>query len=432
MDGQLAVLSREVALLTASLQREKQRRAAVAEHAREAEHRAAAATQRLRQVDYANRRLEERLEAAQTASDERLQVKISAASDEDAKKMARLEADVAHLLARLAEASQAQEELQKERDLALTTAEEATAAAAEAETRQAAEAAAAGPGPGEVGAAVVELQAIVPQYRASIAALQGRVAVLGKQLEAAQGEAAAAAADAVRWRAAAEAGEASFAGAAVKAHAQEAAALAAASSQQAAQAAAEAEAARWRRHAEEAEGAAAATAAQAQRSQREAQAAARLAAAQTDTIARLEATVREQQEDILAALALVCAPGGGHTPPLRRYREEVERGEAAGGELPLEGIDASLDLLEKRVGVKEGPAAAPQEATGASGGSGEDWTIPAAGAPVTQALPEKQRIKAALSPTKVPKQRRSGGGAPAMTALAADIAALRDALRQVL
>ena len=68
--SQLASLSREIATLTASLQREKQRRAAIAAHAKDMEHRANESEKKLCQVQYANRKLEEELSTLKQNSEE--------------------------------------------------------------------------------------------------------------------------------------------------------------------------------------------------------------------------------------------------------------------------------------------------------------------------------------------------------------------------
>lgn len=60
-NNQLTPLTREIATLTATLQREKHRRAAIASHAKEVEHRADTAEMKLKQVQYANKKLEEEL-----------------------------------------------------------------------------------------------------------------------------------------------------------------------------------------------------------------------------------------------------------------------------------------------------------------------------------------------------------------------------------
>lgn len=57
----LTSLTREIATLTATLQRERQRRSAIAAHAKDVEHRADAAEMKLKQVQYANKKLEEEL-----------------------------------------------------------------------------------------------------------------------------------------------------------------------------------------------------------------------------------------------------------------------------------------------------------------------------------------------------------------------------------
>lgn len=69
--SQLASLSREIATLTASLQREKQRRAAIAAHAKDMEHRANECEKKLCQVQYANKKLEEELNQAKQTSEEK-------------------------------------------------------------------------------------------------------------------------------------------------------------------------------------------------------------------------------------------------------------------------------------------------------------------------------------------------------------------------
>jgi hypothetical protein len=54
-------LTREIATLTATLQRERQRRAAIASHAKEIEQRCSSAEFKLKQIQYANKKLEEEL-----------------------------------------------------------------------------------------------------------------------------------------------------------------------------------------------------------------------------------------------------------------------------------------------------------------------------------------------------------------------------------
>lgn len=373
--GEIRTLFREVATLTASLQRETQRRSAIASRAKEQEIELAAAQQKLRQVQYANKRLEE--EIALLKSEGGVSERVPPAH---------------------------------------------TAAATIAPSPEPAPQPSQPQPTGDVGHAVHELEAIVPRYRSAIAALQSRVSLLQSQHAAVAKERDQLQGEATTWREAAEQHKAAFIEASAKLHTQEAAALASASSAAARLEQAGSSAASWRRSCQQAEAAAAEARAAAETAQRELLVQKKLVATQVETIARLEQTVREQQEDIIAALDLVC-----HRSPAPPQNAR-----------PVETSSPEMLL----VGEKARNVPARQEATASASwvdglDNGEDWSIPAGStaAKESQGTLEKgaQRREAlAPSPVKQKLEARSGGGAGGMAQLAADIAALQSALKDIL
>jgi hypothetical protein len=296
-----------------------------------------------------------------------------------------------------------------------------------------------------------ELAAIVPQYRASILALQGRIAVLNKQLEQVTAEKNKMQQDAARWRNAAQRNEACFADVAVKLHTQEAASLASKTSSQQLSARLEAELATLKQQYAMAEKELKEARNAAQQAQQAVNSQQTLLSTQSNAITRLETTVKEQQEDIIAALDLVChrnGSGGGNASNTNQF-----------------DIDAIIDFLDAT-----GVSTKPETSSGVEEG---DWTIPAdSGAAAAAAaadddddrvgdedsletwlhnpffedsiknntgLQQQQQIKMKKkvtiqqqhAPTNSKNQKNSLHNSAEMADLANDIAALRDALQRV-
>ena len=349
----------------------------------------------------------------------------------------------------------------------------------------------------EVDAAVQQLQAIVPQYRASIAALQGRVAVLNKQLVKTTGERDEFQIEVTRWKEAAKKNEACFAGAAAKLHSNEAASLAAVTSSQALTARLEGEVSSLRHRCSRVENEAGEARNAAQHAQQVVDSQSKLLESQADTIARLESTIREQQEDIIAALDLVCHrttcaldPGFSPQHASQEPRATGTRGNKE-STTDWENINNNRDippslgnlaqgsggLFNTTKGVSTTTAAAGGVAAAGAGYSYlQDWSIPAENSnkyrgnlgashgynnnnstalnssfdvfgSSSAALHEQgfamnaggsKRPGTAMGKTSRPSSaagksgkggvRKSGG----MAELAADIAALKDALKQVM
>jgi len=303
----------------------------------------------------------------------------------------------------------------------------------------------------DVDSAMKEFTAIIPQYRASIVALQGRIALLNKQLQKAAAERAQLQRDASTWRDAAQRNEACFADVAAKLHTQEAASLASKTSSQQLTARLESEVSSLkqqhaiaRKELEEARHAAR-QAQQAVDSQQE------LLDTQSNTIARLETTVREQQEDIIAALDLVCnQTTSGSASDLAGARATD-----TSTNLNKFDIDANLNFLDT-IGVPGKPTISAS--TPAGGDKIEDWTIPAAIAAAAGGgdnsgednletwltNPSFDSMDTKTSATNGMKSKMKIEQHPALTSkiknqqsvemqdLASDIAALKDALQLVL
>ncbi len=277
-----------------------------------------------------------------------------------------------------------------------------------------------------VDAAMNELAAIVPQYRASILALQGRIAILNKQLEQTTAERDHRERDAAAWRDASQRNEARFAEISATLHTQEA--ELSFSRQQHSMVEAELKKARFE-------------AQQAVDSQQ------KLLETQSNTISRLETTVREQQEDIIAALDLVChrsSGGGGATTKNTVGVDELH-------------IDANLDFLDT-LGISANPVITAKT-TGATDDDDDDenWTIAAeknlssGGEDSLETwlhepsfasknpFPIKEKTSTAAEANKIKKLHKNkisknagSGSSSEMADLASDIAALRDALQLVL
>jgi hypothetical protein len=318
-----------------------------------------------------------------------------------------------------------------------------------------------------------ELTAIIPQYRASILALQGRIAVLNKQLEKVTAEKNQLQRDAASWRDAAQRNEASFAEVAAKLHTQEAASLASMTSSQQLAARLESELASLRQQHTVAEKELKEAQCAAQQAQQAVESQQKLLNTQSNTISRLETTVREQQEDIIAALDLVChqtpSGGGGGLVGAAPVSAHLAAGVNSDGNRENEiDIDANLDFLDT-LGVSNSSKQPMNRAAAAAAiGEGkaradENWTIPAAsGAGVAGAngihSDDGDNLETWLhdssfttttsknpSPMKMKKInnkifaenidnkiQKINHNSVAMADLATDIAALRDALQRVL
>ena len=268
--AQVAALSREVATLTASLHRERQRRAAIAQHAREAEQRAAVAVQTQRRLEYANRKLEQ--DIAQMKSDGE---KDTTSTNNNSNNISRqeLEAQVAALKAQLKEAT-------------VTTA--ATAPPPTDDTFE-------------------ELHNVLPQYRASISSLQGKIALVTKQLEQTAAQRVAAEQEAAKWKSTAQRLEVVHAEATARLHTQEL-----------------------------------------------------TNAKLTETIRNLESVVQEQKEDVLAALDLVyqqSSSAGGTPRNGLSYNNNGLFNKT--NEKVLEDIDMRLEYLEKLASPSVPPLLGP-------------------------------------------------------------------------
>jgi len=269
MEGQsdnprIHCLLREVASLTASLQRETQRRINISAIAKEQERLIGDTQRKLRQVQYANQKLENELKILKTGE-----------STKSPSPETPLHAEVERLQHALS-------------DLQATS---TRACVSE---------------PSGVDSAVKQLEAIVPRHRATIAALQSRISVLTSQVsevslqrDELQKEVEASHQQVQHYRTA-------FAEASAKLHSQEAAALEETSTRSATVSALQAEVAAWAKRCQAAEAAVQEAEAQTQQLKRQLEATTQLAATQAETIVQLEETVNEQQDDILAALDLVC------------------------------------------------------------------------------------------------------------------------------
>ncbi|KAG7668302.1 hypothetical protein Ndes2526B_g00972 [Nannochloris sp. 'desiccata'] len=437
-NNQLTPLTREIATLTATLQREKHRRAAIASHAKEVEHRADTAEMKLKQVQYANKKLEEELNSFKENEAE------NRACDEE---NAKLKAQVAQLRADLIENQARQQELL---ELQVDSINAPSAAAAPAAVPR--------PSPSlastsnhDVDTAMKELSAIIPQYRASILALQGRIAVLNKQLEQLTAERDQLQRDASTWRDAAERNEACFAGVAAKLHTQEADSLASKTSSQQRTARLESEISLLQQQHATAKKELKEARYAAQQAQQAVDSQQKLLNTQSNTIARLETTVREQQEDIIAALDLVChKTGGGNGVPLAGTS-----GTDMSKNIKKCDIDASLDFLDT-IGAPGKPKQTARARASAGGGDVEDWTIPASTAgggdidgeddlqtwlhnPSFDSMDAKNKANNGMKGNmkiqqqqQAPPSKTKSHNSAEMQDLAADISALRDALQRVL
>ena len=325
----------------------------------------------------------------------------------------------------------------------------------------------------DVDTAIQEIEAIVPQYRAAIAALQGRNAILAKQLQKCTAENLHLSKEAARFKAAAERNSASFATSAAKMHSQEAAALKAVSTSRDTQNRLENEVLLWQRKFKDAAAEVADLKGVVKTGQEELVGQGKLLTMQSDTICRLEATVREQQEDIIAALDLVCNREVAHKcSPLESmlYSEEHHLGgmnqEIGGSPGVILGVGKSVQQHHGFVPIQEEDCSGKkrsfddeldlleEEVVAAMDFDDDDahWTIPAAtnakegqrgldnddkdakNVDISAAAAAKKHISASpvnrkVSSSSPRKVQRSGAH---MAELAADITALRNALKLVL
>jgi hypothetical protein len=285
-------------------------------------------------------------------------------------------------------------------------------------------AAAAAPAAAAPAAAVEELQAVLPQYRAAAAQLQGRATVLKTQLSAAAAERDDLRAQAATWHDAAARHEAAYAQAAAKLATFEVQALSSSAAAQERSDQLAAEVARLRQRCAALEAGGKAAREEAARAQHALRAKAALAAAQLETIERLEGTVVEQQADIGAALNLVC----DHSPALARA---AGLGGGGGGEAAV--LDFELDDARGAQAADEDAHHAPGCCCCAEHDGAAAWSIPAGGRaaadewlhePLGPGLGGKAALRAAAP--------SAPAGRTPLHDVAADIAALQQALRQAL
>lgn len=246
-----------------------------------------------------------------------------------------------------------------------------------------------------VDVAVRELQAIVPQYRAAANALQGHASVLKAQLSEAVKERDELLSEATTWRQAAEKHESLFATTAAKLHAQEAKSMAETAALQEQCDGLTAQLHEAEKQCAAAERAAADAEHRMKFLQTELRDKERVCAAQEETIVQLEGTVKEQQEDIVAALNLAA---GRPTEGSHALKTAKERGFSSYGTAPRKG-PSNVGLMEAGV----------EERQQHGGSDGQHWRIGAGGG-----------------------GQRAQVGVEGDRDIGAEILSLKDALRQAL
>lgn len=290
------------------------------------------------------------------------------------------------------------------------------------------------------------------------------MAVLNKQLEKTTAERDELQIEATRWREMAKRNEASFAGAAAKLHSQEAASIAAVTSSQAAAARLEGEVSALRQRCFVAESEAQEARSAAQQAQHALDSQSKLLEAQSDTISRLESTIREQQEDIIAALDLVChrsaTPGidpgftPQHAPHAAHEHVTAKEHNTAWENLDFNRDDVpNLPSFKAATGGGTTTSRAAAADPAASAFPLSDWSIPAEHTTTTNnkrtsnpygytadTTFESSTYGGATSSVLERMTKETAGGfgkaglkkGGGMAELAEDIAALRDALKHVM
>lgn len=281
-------LSREIASLTASLHRETQRRLAIAAHAKEQEVVIAELKQQLCASQYANKKLEHEIEKASSSRETQHQHLIY-------EENARLIAENERLQHQL------QETVQKNTPRSAARDHEHGHNHIPDDAQQKPPS----PPPPSVEKEIEKLHAVVPQYRAAATALQSHASLLQTQLAAVTQERDQLQKEVQKWQESAQKLESLCSDVTSKLHSQEASTLASTTTRRALTEQLKVEAATWHQKWKESEKKAEEYLAQAQRAQRDNDTHNQIIAKQRQTIAHLEHSVREQQEDIIAALDLV-------------------------------------------------------------------------------------------------------------------------------
>jgi chromosome segregation ATPase len=276
MEEHIQNLAREVTRLRASLQREKQRRSAIAESIKQREYEKEEAERKLRLAEYTNARLVQEIETL-------------------------MEAKVANKVPRGRRSLEP-----KDDHLPINT------NALELESRDGINCSLslidgnANANDGDetyVDDAIQEMEATIPQYRATTCVLQTRVSLLTKQLQMAVCECEYLKLQLTKWKSRAQQNETFYAKATAKLHSQEALMYASDQNVQEKVATLEMDLLSWRRRAEIAEQDLSETRRDLQLAQRENAEQKKITSLQKSTIESLEATLKEQQQDIQAALS---------------------------------------------------------------------------------------------------------------------------------
>lgn len=279
--GQIRSLTRDIGTVTAALQREQERRAAAIARSKEMEETAADAEMSLRQTRYANRKLEDeirRLNRALQQSEARYREPPNMGNISPSSGDGTLEKKICD-------------------NFASSPAKRSYADASPNKTNTSYSQA--------VESAVQELQAVVPQYRGTITSLQGRIKVLQGKIEMMTQERDSLREEVKHWREAAEKQETTASNALAKLETQEATSVAHMTSSQSKISRLEHELSEIKQKYDAAEKRAKYAESKALHLSESNESQSKIIDRQCLTIASLEKTVREQQDDILAALDLV-------------------------------------------------------------------------------------------------------------------------------
>ncbi|KAI3425766.1 hypothetical protein D9Q98_007741 [Chlorella vulgaris] len=281
------------------------------------------------------------------------------ADQQDRERLAR---EVQRLRAALAEARQR-----------LTTAEAASSSS--------------GAGGGRVEAAMRQLEAVVPQYRAAASSLQGQVNVLKEKLAAAEREHAALQEELSKWRSVAQTHEASYAEAAARLHTQEAQSLAANTQVQSQTGRLQSDVEGLRRRCAELASRLKESQHTVEQLQGSLASTQKLSETQQQTIAQLEGTIQEQQADIRSALELVSSqPKKGAAANFldEDWAEELFHGADSGGGPQAEYLTGHFSSSSWQAETGSGGYGLPGSAA-VPGDAAAGWTDGFCGGPGTQA-----------------------------------------------
>lgn len=275
MEEQIQNLAREVTRLRASLQREKQRRGAIAESIRHREFEKDEAERKLRLAEYTNARLVQEIETLVDAKAAEYVPKRRIKHNK--------EEDYLH---------DNGEDLEIESQDGTFQPLSLTYKNLDSEETQT-----------PVDIAIRKMEATIPQYRATTTALQSRVALLTKQLQVAVCERDSLKLQVTKWKANAQENEKLYANATARLHSQEAFMASSDKGVQEKLASLETSLLSWRQRAQVAEQELSRMMQDMQIAQKEITEQKKINSLQKSTIERLEATIKEQQQDIHAALS---------------------------------------------------------------------------------------------------------------------------------